>query len=180
MRRGPRKSRIGRRSRLKRFISDVLTYTPLLGMILLMIVLWLTFSVGLYLTERGVAQASIDSFGGALYWATAAFSTAGIADTPRSGWAQLIGGVWIVIGSALFFGTIVSTITTYFMRPLQRPVRQIVNTIEYNLEQLEHLSIPELELLKQTTDTLIGHVERLRASHDAAERQQYPKAPERS
>ena len=77
-----------------------------------------------------------------------------------SGMSQLIGGIWIVFGSSIFFGTIVATITTYFMRPLQRPVRQIVETIEYNLEQLEDLSIEELDLLKETTDALILHVER--------------------
>ena len=48
------------------------------------------------------------------------------------------------------------------MRPLQRPVRQIVETIEYNLEQLENLSIEELDLLKETTDALILHMEHLK------------------
>jgi len=48
------------------------------------------------------------------------------------------------------------------MRPLQRPVRQIVETIEYNLEQLENLSIEELDLLKETTDSLILHMENLK------------------
>ncbi len=46
------------------------------------------------------------------------------------------------------------------MRPLQRPARQIVESIEYNLEQLYDLSIEELDLLKETTDALILHVER--------------------
>jgi voltage-gated potassium channel len=47
------------------------------------------------------------------------------------------------------------------MRPLQHPSKQIIDTIEYNLEQLDDLSIEELELLKETTDSLIEHVERL-------------------
>ncbi len=63
----------------------------------------------------------------------------------------------------LFFGTVVATITAYFLRPLQRPARQIIETIEYNLEQLGDLSIEELELLKETTDALIEHMERLKA-----------------
>ena len=62
----------------------------------------------------------------------------------------------------LFFGTIVATVTTYFMRPMQRPHRKIIDTIEYNLEQLEDLTVDELDLLKETVDTLIGHVERLK------------------
>lgn len=48
------------------------------------------------------------------------------------------------------------------MRPLQRPARQIIDTIEYNLEHLEDLSVDELDLLKETTDALIDHVERLK------------------
>lgn len=132
-------------------------------MVLLLIALWLLFSAGVYLAERGIEGASIDSYGEALYWGVAAFSTAGIADTPISGTAQLVGGLWIVVGSVLFFGTIVATVTTYFMRPMQRPHKRLIDTIEYNLEQLEELTPDELDLLKETVDTLIAHVERLKA-----------------
>ncbi len=149
-------------SRFKRFFQDVSAHTPFTTMVLLLIVLWLIFSGGVYLAERGIAGTSIDSYGKALYWGVAAFSTAGIADTPTSGIALLIGGLWIVIGSALFFGTIVATITTYFMRPLQRPHKKIIDTIEHNLEQLNELTLDELDLLKATVDTLITHVERLK------------------
>ena len=62
----------------------------------------------------------------------------------------------------LFFGAIVATVTTYFMRPMQRPHKKIIDTIEYNLEQLGDLSIDELDLLKETVDTLIAHVEHLK------------------
>ena len=131
-------------------------------MVLLLIVLWLTFSTGVYLAEQGVDGSSINSFGEALYWGIAAFSTAGIADVPISGAAQLIGGIWIILGSVLFFGTIVATVTTYFMRPMQRPHKKIIDTIEFNLEQLDDLTVDELVLLKETVDTLITHVERLK------------------
>ena len=116
--------RIGRHTRFKRFINDITTYTPVGGMVLLLIILWLTFSAGLYLAEQGVKGASIDSYGEALYWGVAAFSTAGIADTPTSGLGQFVGGMWIVIGSVLFFGTSVATVTTYFMRPFNRQHNQ--------------------------------------------------------
>ena len=129
-------------------------------MLSVLVLLWLIFSAALYVTESRMAESNITSYGNALYWGIAAFSTAGIADTPLSGTSQLIGGLWIVLGSSIFFGTIVATITTYFMRPLQRPARQIVESIEYNLEQLDDLSIEELDLLKETTDALILHVER--------------------
>lgn len=81
---------------------------------------------------------------------------------PISNVAQLIGGLWIVIGSMLFFGTIVATVTTYFMRPMQRPHKRIIDTIEYNLEMLNELTPDELDLLRETVDTLIMHVERLK------------------
>lgn len=149
-------------TRFKRFVKDVYTHTPFIKMVLLLIVLWLFFSAGVYLSDVGVDGASIDSYGGALYWGVAAFSTAGIADTPTSGSALLIGGLWIVIGSVLFFGTIVATVTSYFMRPMQRPHKKIIDTIEYNLEQLNDLTVDELDLLKETVDTLIVHVEHLK------------------
>ncbi len=156
-----------RHTRFKRFIKDISTHTPFTKMILLLIILWLIFSAGLYLAEQGIEGAAITSYGKALYWGIAAFSTAGIADTPKSSIAQLLGGTWIVIGSVLFFGTIVATVTTYFMRPMQRPHKKIIDTIEYNLEQLNDLTIDELDLLKETVDTLIVHVEHLKEKQSA-------------
>jgi len=151
----------GRNGRLRRFITDIIAHTPFIKMVILLIVLWLGFSAAFYLAEQGVTGTSIESYGNALYWGIAAFSTAGIADAPVSGSAQLIGGIWIIIGSVLFFGAIVATVTTYFMRPMQRPHKRIIDTIEYNLEQLNDLTIDELDLLRETVDALIIHVERL-------------------
>jgi voltage-gated potassium channel len=153
--------------RFRRFIRDVSAHTPFTRLVILLVLLWLLFSAGLYLAERGIEGTTIDSYGEALYWGVAAFSTAGIADAPVSGAARLIGGLWIVIGSAVFFGAIVATITGYFMRPLQRPHKQIIDTIEYNLEQLNDLDLDELDLLKETVDTLIVHVEHLKARQSA-------------
>lgn len=157
-----RNRNLSRRSR--KFIRDVVVHTPILKMSFLLIILWMVFAAGLYFGERGAEGTSITTYGRALYWGIAAFSTAGIADMPVNGLSEFIGAIWIVIGSMLFFGAIVATITAYFMRPLQRPSKQIIDTIEYNLEQLDDLSIEELELLKETTDSLIEHVERLKAA----------------
>ena len=147
------------------FVKDIHAHTPFLNMVYVLVILWLAFSSGVYLAERSVEGTPIGSFGEALYWGVAAFSTAGIADTPVSGRAQFIGGLWIVLGSLLFFGTVVATVTTYFMRPMQRPHKKIIDTIEYNLEQLEDLNVEELDLLKDTVDTLIAHVEDLKRRH---------------
>ena len=116
-------------TRFRRFIADVVAHTPFTQLVVMLVILWLVFSAGVYLAERGVESSSISSYGKALYWGVAAFSTAGIADTPVSGLAQFIGGLWIVIGSMLFFGAIVATITTYFMRPMSRPHKKIIDTI---------------------------------------------------
>ncbi|HSG89528.1 MAG TPA: potassium channel family protein [Pseudomonadales bacterium] len=163
--------RPGRSTRFKRFVSDVVAHTPVARMVLILVALWLLFSAGILFAERGAPGTDLHTFGDALYWSVAAFSTAGIADTPATGLAKLIGGIWIVIGSLLFFGTIVATVTGYFMRPLQRPHRQIIDTIEFNLEQLGTLDLEELDLLKDTVNTLIEHVERIRASQRAAAEQ---------
>jgi voltage-gated potassium channel len=132
-------------------------------MVLLLMGLWLLFAAGILLAERSAHGSPIDSYGAALYWGVAAFSTAGIADTPVTGAARFIGALWIVMGSVLFFGAIVATVTAYFMRPLQRPAKQIIDTIEYNLEQLDDLSVEELELLKETIDGLIDHMEKIKS-----------------
>lgn len=100
-------------SKPKRFIKDITTHTPFAKMIFLLVILWFAFSTGLYFAERGIEGATITSYGDALYWGIAAFSTAGIADTPQSDIAQLVGGIWIVVGSVIFFGTIVATVTTF-------------------------------------------------------------------
>jgi len=152
----------GLRRRGKIFVRDVVLHTPVIKMTLLLVVLWALFSAGIYFGELGAEGSTITSYGKALYWGIAALSTAGIADMPINGISEIIGAIWIILGSILFFGAIVATVTAYFMRPLQRPLKQIIDTIEYNLEQLDDLSIEELELLKETTDSLIMHVEHLK------------------
>jgi voltage-gated potassium channel len=148
--------------RRRKFIRDVVIHTPILKMTFLLIILWMLFSAGVYFGERGAEGTAITSYGRALYWGIAAFSTAGIADMPVNGISEVIGAIWIILGSILFFGAIVATVTAYFMRPMQRPSRQIVEIIEYNLEQLNDLTVDELEVLKETTDSLIEHIERVK------------------
>lgn len=154
------------KKRGEKFVRDVVLRTPVLKMAFLLVVLWMLFSAGIYFGESGAEGTKITSYGKALYWGVAAFSTAGIADMPVNGISELLGAVWIVLGSVLFFGAIVATVTAYFMRPLQRPSKQIIDIIEYDLEQLDDLTIEELELLKETTDSLIEHVERLKAQRE--------------
>lgn len=174
---------MNRKDRLHRFLTDVVVHTPFLKMVLLQAVLWLLFCAGLYLAERGAPGATVTSYDQALYWGVAAFTTAGMAPVPVSPLARAIGGLWMVTGSVLFFGTIVATITTYFMRPMQRPHRRMIDVIEYNLEQLDQLSLEELDLLRGTVDTLIEHMEGAKArmlpeEEKTEDRQQQPSGAE--
>lgn len=164
----PRKKKsLFRRS--KKFVTDLYKHTPVVKMTIILIATWMLFAAGVYFSERGLDGTPITSYGRALYWGIAAFSTAGIADMPHNGMSLVIGGIWIILGSLLFFGAIVATVTAYFMRPLHRPSKQIIDTIEYNLEQLDDLTVEELELLKETTDSLIEHMENVREAREAKE-----------
>jgi voltage-gated potassium channel len=161
----PVRLQIAQEPKIGRYLEAVLTQTHFLRFVSLLVILWLIFGAGIYAAEREAIGSPIDTYGKALYWGIAAFSTAGIADTPHSSVARFLGGIWIVVGSTIFFGIIIATVTSYFMRPMQSPANQIIDTIEYNLEHLEDLSMDELELLKKTTDALIAHTERLKERH---------------
>jgi voltage-gated potassium channel len=154
-----------RDSTLIRYVKLTLQQTYLPYFMLALVVSWLAFAAALFFAEQGADQPTIETFGEALYWGVAAFSTAGIADTPSSPLSQLIGGLWIVIGSVIFFGIIVASVTGYFMRPVKHPLRRLINLIEYNLEHIQDLTVEELDLLKETTDALIQHVEKTKEEH---------------
>jgi len=149
--------------KFRKFIEDIVSRTLFLQMVGLLLALRVVFSTAVFVAERGADGSTIQSPGDALYWGIAALSTAGIADTPVTGLSKLIGGIWIVVGSVLFFGIIVSTVTAYFMRPMQRPADRIIESIEYSLEEPDPLSMEELDLLKETVDSLIEHVEHIKS-----------------
>jgi len=148
-------------SKFNKFMKDIVDRTLFLQLASALGFLWLVFSAALFLAARGVANSPIQTLGDAMYWGIAALSTAGIADSPISGLSKLIGGTWIIIGSVMFFGIIVSTVTAYFMRPVQRPTDRLVESIESSLEELDKLSLDELDLLKENVDNLIEHMEEI-------------------
>ena len=154
-----------RDSSLTRYVNSILRETYLPHFTLALLVSWLSFATALYFAEQAADEPVISSYGEALYWGIAAFSTAGIADTPASPVSQLIGGVWIVVGSVIFFGIIVASVTGYFMHSVQHPFRRLINLIEYNLEHMQDLTLEELDLLKETTSALIEHVEKTKEEH---------------
>ena len=68
---------------------------------------------------------------------------------------MIIGAVWSIFSTAAFFGVIIGTLYSYFMFPRKRPSRELISAIQYNLEELEKLSIDELKALKETTARLV-------------------------
>ena len=124
-------------------------------MLSILTVLWLLFSAAFYLAEHNANPEHVSSYGQALWWTMAAIETMGTPYKPITTAGELIGGIWAILGVMLFWGMIVASVTVYFARRKEGTVKQIVSTVEYNLERLDDLSVEELELLKETTDRLI-------------------------
>jgi voltage-gated potassium channel len=138
-----------------KFLKVIVNETPFVPMITLLAVLWLLFSTTFYYVERGAIGTEITDYSHALWWGIVAMTTMGTAHIPVSGSAQIVGGIWAVLGSIIFYGAIIASVTTYFARRREGQVKQIISTITYNIEHLEKLSSPELEVLKETTVRLI-------------------------
>ena len=153
----PNKSNNVRQVKRQHFLRDLLYHTSIVKLSIILVVLWIAFSAAIYITERGAEGTPITSFGWALYWGVAAFSTAGVASAPVNPLSGLIGAVWVIVGSILFFGAIVATVTSYIMRPINTPSSGVINTVEYNLERLDDLSDDELLMLKEAVNSLVEH-----------------------
>ena len=137
-----------------KFLRIIITQTPFVPMLSILTVLWLLFSAAFYFAEH-TANPDVSSYGQALWWTMAAVETMGTPFKPITTAGELIGGIWAMFGVMLFWGTIVASVTVYFARRKEGTLKQIVSTVEYNLERLDDLSLEELELLKETTDRLI-------------------------
>lgn len=142
------------------FLRIIFTKTPFLPMFLILIVLWLIFSAGFYYAEH-VENEFITSYGEALWWGMASIETMGTPYQPITTVGEVIGGIWAILGVMLFWGMIIASVTVYFAKRKEGGMKQIISTIEYNLEQIDTLSLEELKALKGTTDSLIDvHINR--------------------
>ena len=63
---------------------------------------------------------------------------------------MIIGSIWSILSTVAFFGVIIGSFYAYFMLPRRRPSRELIGAIQYNLEELESLSLNELEALRET------------------------------
>ncbi len=157
-----RRRRLRRRLRLApdipalfRFLRQIVTETPFVPLILALIGLWLLSSWGVYLAERG-ANEQINSYGYALWWTFTAMQTQGAnSPGPITAPGLIIGSIWSIFSTITFFGVIIATVYAYFMLPRRQPSREIVSALQYNLEELENLSVDELEVLRDTTVRIV-------------------------
>ena len=134
-----------------RFIRDMATRTPLIPLILSLTALWLLCSLGIYLAERGENE-QINSYGYALWWSLTAMQTQGAnAPGPITTYGIVIGSIWSIFSTIAFFGVIIGSFYAYYMLPSRRPSQQIISAIQHNLDEIENLSLDELEALRDVT-----------------------------
>ncbi len=138
-----------------RFLRQIGHETPLIPLMFVLIGLWLLSSWGVYLAERG-ANEQINSYGYALWWTFTAMQTQGAnSPGPITALGMIIGSIWSIFSTIAFFGVIIATLYAYFMLPRRRPSRELIGALQYNLEQLENLSVEELEVLRDTTVQIV-------------------------
>jgi len=138
------------------FLRDIATKTPLIPLILTLATLWLLFSWGIYLVERGVNE-QITSYGYALWWCFTAMQTQGAnSPGPITTPGMIIGSIWSIFSTIACFGVIIGSFYAYYMLPRRRPSRELISAIQYNLEELETLSADELDALKETIVRIVN------------------------
>ena len=147
-----------------RFLLDIVHETPLIPLLIILVVLWMGFSLGVYLVERLVNE-QFHSYGYTLWWTFTAMQTQGDnRPGPITPLGMLIGGVWSIIGTVIFFGVIIATIYSYYMIPKRRHSKVIIDALQYNLNEIEYLSIDELVALRDTVTNIvnaqISHIEK--------------------
>ncbi len=139
-----------------KFLRQIATETPLIPLSFALVGLWLLSSWGVYLAERG-ANEQINSYGYALWWTFTAMQTQGAnSPGPITAPGMIIGSIWSIFSTVAFFGVIIATLYAYFMLPKRHPSREIVSALQYNLEELENLSVDELEVLRDTTVRIVN------------------------
>ena len=139
-----------------RFLRQIIGETPLIPLLLALVGLWLLASWGIYLAERGVNE-QFNSYGFSLWWSFTAMQTQGAnSPGPITTPGILIGSAWSIFSTIAFFGVIIATLYAYFMLPKRRPFRELIVALQYNLGELEKLSVDELEMLRDTTVRLVN------------------------
>ena len=144
------------------FWKVVFTETPLLLSLSIVAFLAGVVATLIYFLERD-SNANVDGFVDALWWAIFTMQTHGNSWRPDTFWGSVVGGAWSIIGTIIFYGAIIASVTVFFMRRRERTEVELITTIKRNLEDLDKLSMEELELLRESTNNLVGlHIEQLK------------------
>jgi len=139
-----------------RFLLDVVRETPFIPLLLVLVCLWLFFSLFVYLVE-GPVNEQFHSYWFTLWWTFTAMQTQGAnSPGPVHPLGMIVGGIWSIIGTVIFFGVIIATIYSYYMIPKRRRSKVIVDALQYNLNEIEYLSIDELAALRDTVANIVN------------------------
>lgn len=139
-----------------RFFWNIISETPFVPLLVVLTGLWLVSSLGVYLAERLVNE-QFHSYGYALWWAFTAMQTQGAnSPGPITSLGMIIGAIWSIVGTIAFFGVIIATIYAYYMVPRHRHSRVLIDALQYNLDELEHLTVDELTALRDTVTNIVN------------------------
>ena len=138
------------------FFRELAVGTPIAGMIGALVVLVLLAPIPVYLFERGAEDAQMTSYWVGLWWAASAFSTVGHSDIAvNTVGGRVVGSIYTVVSVGLFFGSVISAFSSYFLLTWRKPTRQLVVTINYYLQRVDELSVEELDDLDDMTRGLL-------------------------
>lgn len=144
------------------FWKVVFTETPLLLSLSIVAFLAGVVATLIYFLERD-NNANVNGFIDALWWAIFTMQTHGNSWRPDSFWGSVVGGAWSIVGTIIFYGAIIASVTVFFMRRRERTELELITTIKRNLDDLDKLSMEELELLQESTNNLVSlHIEQLK------------------
>ncbi len=139
-----------------RFFGDIIYETPFVPLFFVTIVIFLISSLGIFLAEQPV-NSQFDTFGHTLWWSFTAMQTQGAnSPGPITPLGMIIGAIWSIIGTVAFFGVIIATFYAYYVDPKRRPSKAIIDALQYNLEELDNLSVDELGALKDTVTNIVN------------------------
>ena len=139
-----------------RFFRDIITETPFVPLFFVLIVIFLISSLGIFLAEQSV-NSQLDTFKHTLWWSFTAMQTQGAnSPGPITPLGMTIGAIWSIIGTVVFFGVIIATFYAYYVDPKRRPSKLIIDALQYNLEEIDNLSIDELGALKDHVTYMVN------------------------
>ncbi len=138
-----------------RFVGDIMHETPFVPLFFVVIVILLISSLGIFLAEQPV-NSQFDTFWNTLWWSFTAMQTQGAnSPGPITPIGMTIGAIWSMIGTVVFFGVIIATFYAYYVDPKRRPSKAIIDALQYNLEELDELSVDELGTLRDTVTNIV-------------------------